>query len=325
MVIAEPQKGAGAGAVDEFAPRISVVVPVYNGANYLAEAIDSALAQTYPDVEVLVIDDGSRDNGQTERIAQGYGTRIRYIQKENGGVASALNLGIQEMTGDYFSWLSHDDVYHPDKLAVQVEHLRRLENRDTVLYSAYERIDARSVVTGNSLGEPRHEDPVLAILATTIGGCTMLIPRRYFEKVGLFNESLPSTQDNEMWLRIALSGAPFRYIHQPLIQSRHHPDQGSATMKHHAEERERSYIWAMSAIGPARCAVYREVLAQILLRKEHPRAFLFLLRSIREQVGTSEVARLLTCYVRCFGKRRSFEYLWSAARRAGVRRRNGPS
>src|SRR5688500_7068290 len=102
-------------------PRVSVVIPVYNGANYLAQAIDSALAQTYPDGEVVVVDDGSTDERATERIARGYGHRIRYIRKENGGVATALNAGIEAMTGDYFSWLSHDDMYLPDKVALQVE------------------------------------------------------------------------------------------------------------------------------------------------------------------------------------------------------------
>lgn len=319
MASAEPQKDAG--AVDEFAPRISIVIPVYNGANYLGEAIDSALAQTYSNVEVLVVDDGSTDNGQTERIARRYGEHIRYIQKENGGVASALNLGIQEMTGEYFSWLSHDDVYHPDKLTVQIECLRQSDNRDTVLYGAYERIDKFSVVTGNSLDEPRHEDAVLAILATMIGGCTTLVPRRCFEIVGGFNEALPSTQDNEMWLRIALAGFPFRYINQPLIQSRHHAEQGSMTMPHHARERERSYLWAISAIGPVRCAAFRHEFAQILMHKEHPRAFLSLLGSIRREVGMSEVLHLLCQHLPRYGKRRSFDYLRSSFRGRWMNRR----
>ncbi|HEY5765864.1 MAG TPA: glycosyltransferase family A protein, partial [Candidatus Deferrimicrobiaceae bacterium] len=69
-------------------PKVSIVIPVYNGSDYLREAVDSALAQTYGNVELLVIDDGSDDGGKTGEIARSYGERIRYFRKENGGVAS---------------------------------------------------------------------------------------------------------------------------------------------------------------------------------------------------------------------------------------------
>ena len=72
-------------------PKVSIVIPVYNGANYMREAIDSALNQTYKNIEVIVINDGSIDNGETDRIARSYGDRIVYVKKENGGVSSALN------------------------------------------------------------------------------------------------------------------------------------------------------------------------------------------------------------------------------------------
>ena len=81
-----------------FHPLVSIVIPVYNGANYMREAIDSALAQTYKNIEVIVVNDGSTDN--TDEIAKSYGDKIRYFKKENGGVATALNLGIREMRGE---------------------------------------------------------------------------------------------------------------------------------------------------------------------------------------------------------------------------------
>ena len=116
-----------------FFPKVSIVIPVYNGANYLHESIDSALAQTYPNLEILVVNDGSTDDGATEAIALSYGDKIRYFCKENGGVSSALNLGIRNMTGDYFSWLSHDDAYEPEKVADSVSLLSALEQRDRIL------------------------------------------------------------------------------------------------------------------------------------------------------------------------------------------------
>jgi len=100
----------------------------------LREAIDSALAQTYSNVEVLVINDGSNDNGETETIALSYGDKIRYFCKENGGVATALNLGIACMKGDYFSWLSHDDLYYPEKIMMQVGVLAKLADKRDIIF-----------------------------------------------------------------------------------------------------------------------------------------------------------------------------------------------
>ena len=77
-------------------PKVSIVIPVYNGADLLSQAIDSALAQTYFPIEILVVNDGSGDGGATERIALSYGEKVRYFSKANGGVASALNFAIQE-------------------------------------------------------------------------------------------------------------------------------------------------------------------------------------------------------------------------------------
>ena len=82
-----------------FNPKVSIVIPVYNGSDYMAEAIDSALAQTYNNTEVIVVNDGSNDGGKTREIAFSYEDKIRYFEKENGGVASALNFGIKKMEG----------------------------------------------------------------------------------------------------------------------------------------------------------------------------------------------------------------------------------
>ena len=103
-----------------FNPLVSIIIPVYNGSNYLEESINSALGQTYNEIEVLVINDGSNDNDLTHNIAVSYQKKIRYFRKQNGGVASALNFGISKMEGDYFSWLSHDDIYKPEKIEKQI-------------------------------------------------------------------------------------------------------------------------------------------------------------------------------------------------------------
>ena len=122
-----------------FNPLVSIVIPVYNGENYLKDAIDSALAQTYKNIEIIVVNDGSTDN--TEKIALSYGNKIRYFKQKNGGVSSALNKAIKHMKGEYFSWLSHDDMYYPCKVALQVEYLEHLNNKDVVLFADYRIID----------------------------------------------------------------------------------------------------------------------------------------------------------------------------------------
>jgi len=282
-------RGAEAGA----GPRVSIVIPVYNGANYLRQAIDSALAQTYGNVEVVVVDDGSTDGGQTERIARGYGDRIRYLQKTNGGVATALNAGIEAMTGDFFSWLSHDDVYLPDKVAAQVEAARAAGPEPVVVYSAYEEIDSAGTVLRNSLGLPRYDDPALAVFATVIHGCAMLIPRQCFTAVGTFNVEMETTPDAEMWLRFVLAGFRFEYLPRVLIQSRQHPEQGSHTISRHAENCHRWFLWAVDALGPEGRAARLGGLPRVLLRKDEIGAFRQLVRMTAAEQGRGRALGLV--------------------------------
>jgi len=211
-------------------PSVSIVIPVYNGSDYMKEAIDSALAQTYPDVEVLVVDDGSDDGGKTEGISRSYGNRIRYFRKENGGVASALNLGIREMRADYFSWLSHDDVYLPRKVEREVAVLEKF-GRDAVIYSDYEVIDSSSghveVFRAGRFSAPQFR--MLLITDIPVNGCTVLIRRHCFGNVGLFDERLKAAQDYDMWFRLARR-YPFIHVPEALLRSRMHPGQGTRRM-----------------------------------------------------------------------------------------------
>ncbi len=121
-----------------FNPKVSIIIPVYNGSDFVWEAIDSAINQDYENIEILVINDWSCDNGKTEKIVKSYGNKVIYIPKKNGGVATALNLWIEKMSGDYFSWLSHDDLYMKDKVSTQVKALSKIDNKeDVILYSNY--------------------------------------------------------------------------------------------------------------------------------------------------------------------------------------------
>lgn len=210
-----------------FHPKVSIIIPVYNWSNYLSDAIDSAIAQTYDNCEVIIINDGSNDNGKTEEIAQSYWDKIKYFLQKNGGVSSALNLGIQKATGEYISWLSHDDMYFPEKIRVQVNILSLLDDKMSLIYSNYQRIDFNGNIIKSSVSEniPNHK-MIFSFLIREhgINGCTTLISKKIFEEVGLFNLEYRTIQDYDMWFRILRKYMPF-YIDQVLFTSREHPDQ----------------------------------------------------------------------------------------------------
>lgn len=223
-----------------FAPLVSIIIPVYNGANYMKEAIDSALGQTYQNIEIIVVNDGSKDDGKTDAIAQSYGKKIRYFSKENGGCGSALNLGISKMQGDYFSWLSHDDKYLPSKVERQINILSTLSNKNTIVYGGYELINARSKKTkimrlNTTYPLDKLNTPLFSLLRGLIHGCSLLIPAIYFTEVGVFDETLPSTQDYALWFDIMRVSA-IHFDDKILIQSRQHPDQGTNTISNIFEE-----------------------------------------------------------------------------------------
>lgn len=225
-----------------FTPKVSIIIPVYNGSNYLKYAIDSAISQDYANIEVIVVNDGSNDGGATEQIALSYGEKIRYFSKPNGGVATALNFAIKNMTGEYFSWLSHDDVYLPSKISSQIEYLSHLKNKHTVLFSDFEIINESGVTLHKSIFDHQwlEKKHLYALLRSCIHGCSLLIPKILFDRYGLFDESLKTTQDYDLWFKM-IRHEKFIHISQILIQSRQHPEQD--TFKHQNVLSEANELW----------------------------------------------------------------------------------
>ena len=236
-----------------FNPKVSIVIPVYNGANYMQEAIDSALAQTYKNIEVIVINDGSRDGGKTKEIAESYGNKIRFFDKENGGVATALNLGIEKMEGEYFSWLSHDDKYKPEKIEVQICELEKLEDKTTLLFGGYEnfRDDTGVFETLDfyeKFGEKNLSKPLFPVFHMTLNGCTLLIHKSHFERVGRFDPALPTTQDYDLWFRM-FRGQHAHCVPGCQVLSRCHEQQGSkALLGIHFPECEKLWLKCLSLV-----------------------------------------------------------------------------
>lgn len=194
-------------------PKVSIVIPVYNGSNFLREAIESALGQNYPHVEVIVVNDGSTDGGLTEAIAKSYGKRIRYLYKTNGGVSSALNLGIREMTGDWFAWLSHDDLFEHTRIE---EDMRLVQKKPEarVVFCKKALIDEGGRVLKTYEYPPKDVHKILDVFDFDrgINLCTMTIHRSCIAKVGFFNVANKTAQDVEMMLRLA---AHFSFYQNP--------------------------------------------------------------------------------------------------------------
>ena len=210
--------------------KVSIIIPVYNGSNYLAKAIDSAIAQDYEELEIIVINDGSKDNDMTKNIALSYGEKIVYLEKSNGGVASALNLGISKMKGDFFSWLSHDDMYTPDKISKQINFIikNNLIADKTVVFSNYNLIDFEGKIFHSTNLHPGNSTNFRSWLAaySYLNGCTLLIPKILFDLAGQFNETLKHTQDYDLWFRMSYH-ASFIFHDDKIVYSRQHPEQDS--------------------------------------------------------------------------------------------------
>lgn len=213
-------------------PKISIIIPVYNGANYMREAIDSALAQTYKNVEIIVVNDGSNDGGETDRIAKSYGDRIRYFLKENGGSSSALNCGIKNMTGDYFAWLSHDDVYEPKRIEETVKRLT--DDYKQIVICTGNLMDANGnpiVYAKKRLNGSYTDREMIKAFSKNYGinGCAVLVSKKLIDEVGFFDESLVYVNDYDYWYRLCFAGANFDVFDERLVKTRLHKNQVTVT------------------------------------------------------------------------------------------------
>jgi glycosyltransferase involved in cell wall biosynthesis len=222
---------------------VSVVIPTYNYGHFVTRAVESALAQTHADREIIVVDDGSADDTR-DRLAPFMG-RIRYIYQENRGLSAARNTGIRAARGALIAFLDSDDLWHPEKLAVQARYLARhpevalLASDHLDLHASeadrvdWPRIDEAGAIEARAIS---FED---LVVSSRFGSCGVVARRWCFDEVGLFDETLRSAEDVDMWIRIA-SRFPVVKLESPLWVYRHH----GASM-HHAAARMESNILKM--------------------------------------------------------------------------------
>lgn len=208
-------------------PKVSVIIPAYNAAPYIAETLASVFAQSYPDYEVIVVDDGSTDD--TLAVLEQFADRITLIRKPNGGPASARNAGLRQARGELLAFLDGDDLWLPDKLAAQVEFCEQhptagLVYGEALMFTqdgAEKRIERKIGYTEAPTFWPTF---CLLLYGDFIPNSTVVIRRACLERVGYLNEdrALIAVEDYEYWLRIA-KYFPIAGLPRPLAYYRLRP------------------------------------------------------------------------------------------------------
>ena len=205
-------------------PLVSVVIPVYNGERFLAEAIESALSQTYPAIEVIVIDDGSTDG--TSAVIKGFGTSVQSLQQENAGVANARNAGINIARGDLIAFLDADDVWLPSKITRQVQAFQSNPGAGFV-FCGYTVVneDLRPRFRVPASRARRRIERSLTLDAWGIGlASTGMMPRSVLEHIGEFRPGPSVSEDLEFSVRVA-AVYPVIAARDPLVMYRTHGGQ----------------------------------------------------------------------------------------------------
>jgi glycosyltransferase involved in cell wall biosynthesis len=234
-------------------PLVSIIIPAYNHADYLVEAIDSVLAQDYPNVELLVLDDGSTDN--TREVLEGYAGRFYWETHKNMGEAATLNKGWRMSKGEILGRLSADDLLSQDAVSASVECLRK--NPDAVLvYCDFDLIDECSrVIRKIQAPEFSYRDMVAKLI--TAPGPGAFFPRSAFEKAGPWDESLTRIPDAEYWLRLGLYG---RFVRIPRVLASFRMHENSVSIREGDELSAQEYIRVLTDYFDSR-ALPSEVVA----------------------------------------------------------------
>jgi glycosyltransferase involved in cell wall biosynthesis len=204
-------------------PQVSVIIPAYKVAPFIKATLDSVLAQTFSDYEIIVINDGSPDTEELEKHLKAYADRITYIQQANQGAGAARNAGLRVARGEFIAFLDGDDLWLPEFLQEQLVLINHGTGYDLVY------ADARNL-NGPSLSRTTNMDvnpsagPVTAESLIS-GKCTVITSsvvarRACIIEAGLFDENFPNSQDFDLWLRLAKLGARMNYQKKVLVHRR---------------------------------------------------------------------------------------------------------
>ena len=210
--------------------KVSIIIPVYNTEKFLTKSIESAINQTYEDIEIIAVNDGSTDNSLD--VLNRFSEKIKIITKENGGTSSALNKGIQNSNGEWIKWLSSDDILSLNAVEELVNEAKTVKNyKKKIFFSNYDLIDSNGKVLKKFI-EPKinklEKFQVNTILLDHYFGNagTSLLHKSIFENFGMFDETIGFQEDYEFWLRLCLqNGFEFYLISKSLMKYRIHENQ----------------------------------------------------------------------------------------------------
>ncbi len=204
-------------------PKVSVVIPAYNAMRFLPHTVESVLAQTLQDFEVLIVDDGSKDNTASWAAAHP-DPRVKLVSRPNGGAAAARNTGVAAARGEYVAFLDADDLWQPTKLEKQVARMEADPEVGLVdTWISY--INAAGEPIGKVMTQHLEGDVWAQMVEYNLVRCgsTPLVRRRLFGEVGTFDESFRYAEDWEMWIRIT-ARYRFAVVKEPLAAYRQHAD-----------------------------------------------------------------------------------------------------
>jgi glycosyltransferase involved in cell wall biosynthesis len=209
---------------------VSVVIPCFNGERWLAEAIDSALSQTCPVSEIIVVDDGSTDGSAA--VAASFGSRVQLHSRPNGGVGAARNSGIARATGQWIKFLDADDRLKPDCIEAQLGAIAPFHGERISVFGKLALVNE----AGNPLGTRNVNTPEGPVgldwlIANNVMASCVLFPLADVRAVGGFDESLPSSEDYDLIVRLAIAGVRFSYSDVIAYEYRQHRTSGRVTMK----------------------------------------------------------------------------------------------
>ncbi len=258
-------------------PKVSVIIPLYNRGQFIAQTVQSVLDQTYPNIDLIIVDDGSADNSR--EVLQQFADKIKLLEhpgRVNKGQSAAINLGIQSSESKYVAILDSDDLFAPEKIALQVDYLEK--NQDVgLVYGNGCAIDehGKKLYPIYEDGHQENSDPERILM-----DCYFLLPnnslvrRKVLEKVGGFDEALRSAQDHDMAIRVA-EVTKLAYIDKELFYYRRHGDSisvNNATLRWNngfiiLEKARRRFNYRSGVIRKRRAVLYFR-LGQCLLEEK---------------------------------------------------------
>lgn len=259
---------------------MSVIIPTYNRASVLSRAIDCVLAQTHPEVELIVVDDGSSDN--TAEVLARFGDRITYIRQENRGVSAARNVGMVAAKGDWVAFLDSDDEWHPTKIAKQLECLQ-----SSGFKACYTRCLAENKEPIRDIDElkPSIGKPITHYFAQALDLMasvqlhpqiqSLMADRLLVRRAGMFDESLYAAEDTRLIYNLAfLSG--FAYIDEPLVvihrgsvnslTSNTNPEAARKRLSSYARVQAEMF-WRMLERDPGKAVIFRRRFSYFISRR----------------------------------------------------------